>query len=65
MVRGEKQGTDVTEQLKFRAGRRYRDKNTDKGTLFQAGNNSTQQLCQEGKLKMNMYVCVFYSWEAG
>jgi hypothetical protein len=36
-------------------------KNTDKSMFFQAGDNSMQQLCQEGKLKRNsrvMCVCV-------
>ena len=28
--------------------------------LFQVGDSSTQQLCQEGKLKMNNYVCVCF-----
>ena len=55
-------------------------KNTDKSMFFQAGDNSMQQLCQEGKLKRNsrvMCVCVcvcvcvraraldFYPWIQG
>jgi hypothetical protein len=31
--------------LKFRAGRRRRDKNIIKGVLFQAGDSNAQQLC--------------------
>jgi len=41
---GVQQGLDVTEPLKSRAGGRGRD-NTVKGTLFQAGDSRTQQLC--------------------
>jgi hypothetical protein len=39
--------------------------------LFQVGDSNSQQLCQEGKLKMNNYVCVFvcvcvfYPWIPG
>jgi hypothetical protein len=35
----------------------YRAKSLDKAMLFQVG-DSTQQLCQEGKLKINNCVCV-------
>ena len=47
---------------------RCRDKNIDKGELFQAGDSSTQQLYQKSKLKLNncvslSFVCRFKgSW---
>lgn len=34
-------------------------------SLEQAGDSSTQQLCQEVELKMNNCVCVFYLWIQG
>ena len=52
----------MTKLLKFRTGGRCGNKNIHKGKLFQAGDSSAQQLCQEGKLKLNNFVSVFYLW---
>jgi hypothetical protein len=49
------------QEIKFRTGRKYRAKSFDKGMLAEEF-NSAQQLCTEGKLKMNNSVYVFYLW---
>lgn len=56
---------DVTEQLKFRTGVRYDDKNIYKGTIFQAGDSSTQKLYQKASWKWATCVCIFYPWIQG
>ena len=52
------------QEIKFRTGRKYRAKSFDKGMLAEEF-NSAQQLCTEGKLKMNNSVYVFYLWIQG
>jgi hypothetical protein len=47
--------------LKLRAGGRFGAQSIiDKDTFFQAGDSSTQQLCQEDKSKLNKYVSVSF-----
>lgn len=46
-------GARWDQPLKIRAGGRYGAKSIDKGVLFQTGDSSTQQLCQEDKMKRN------------
>lgn len=47
VVRGVWQELDVSEPLKLSAGGMFRDKNINKGMLFQVGDSSAQQLCQK------------------